>query len=109
MHGSTDSSLGSARARRDAERRHVESAATEARLSVLPAFRDIETGETHLSINADGTLAPVHVLEGLPEHWVLSRGARGEVRAIKDSVIAGFLRGGRFYSHEEMAAKGYDA
>ncbi len=75
----------------------------------LPAFQDAVTGETHLSMNADGSPAMVHLLDGLPADWVLARDRGGSVAAIRDSVVAGFVRDGRFYTRAELAAKIYDA
>lgn len=77
--------------------------------AVLPAFQDLETGETHLSMHADGSVASVHLLEGLPDAWILERNAQGQVMAVKDSVVAGFVRGGEFYVGDELFAKGFDA
>ncbi|MBD3619766.1 MAG: hypothetical protein HUJ28_09855 [Chromatiales bacterium] len=68
----------------------------------LPAFRDIATGETHLSINSDGSLAPVHLLDGIPDHWVLQRDQQARVVALRETVIAGYLRGASFYTHREL-------
>jgi hypothetical protein len=68
-----------------------------------PAFCDKETGRTELSRLAGGMPAPIHLLGGLPEEWVVSRDSAGAVLAIKASVVAGFLREGRFYSREEAA------
>ncbi|MDX1654782.1 MAG: hypothetical protein R3310_06180 [Candidatus Competibacteraceae bacterium] len=69
----------------------------------LPAFLDRETGAIYPSCRADGTLAPVHLLDGLPEELVLERGTKGCVCAIKASVIAGFVRDGLFYTREQAA------
>jgi hypothetical protein len=77
--------------------------------AVLPAFQDLETGETHLSMHSDGSLATVHLLEGLPDTWILERNRRGQVMAVKESVVAGFVRSGEFYIGDELFAKGYDA
>jgi hypothetical protein len=69
----------------------------------LPAFCDLETGRTQLSRCAGGTPAPIHLLCGLPDEWVVARDAAGGVAAVKASVVAGFLRDGRFYTREEAA------
>jgi hypothetical protein len=69
----------------------------------LPAFCDSETGRTELSRLADGMLAPIHLLSGLPPEWVVTRDAAGGVSAVKPSIVAGFLRDGRFYTREEAA------
>ena len=59
----------------------------------FPAFRDRETGRAELSRFADGSPAPLHLLDGLPDAWVLERDRAGKVVACKSSVIAGFLPG----------------
>lgn len=69
----------------------------------LPAFFDIELEIGVFSRFADGSLAPVHVLDGLPEEWVVERDDTGRVRTVKDSVIAGFIREGYFYTREQAA------
>lgn len=68
-----------------------------------PAYRDRDSGEVVLSRFADGTLAPVHVLEGLPAEWVLARDADGCVTRVRAAVEAGFVRDGRFYTREAAA------
>lgn len=99
-------STGKARAAREM---HGSIATAQSWMGLLPAFRDLETGETHLSIHADGSPASVHIVDGLPESWVLERRADGRIQNVKDSIVAGFVRGGRFYTRAELAAKGFDA
>jgi hypothetical protein len=60
-------------------------------------------------MHSDGSLATVHLLEGLPDTWILERNRRGQVMAVKESVVAGFVRSGEFYIGDELFAKGYDA
>lgn len=69
----------------------------------LPAFLDTETGEVHLARFADGRPAPMHLLEGLPKDLVIRRDTGGRSTAIKHSVIAGFVRDGKFYTREQAA------
>jgi hypothetical protein len=69
-----------------------------------PAFHDLASGRTALARFADGRPAPMHLLDGLPEEWVVQRDAAGRVSAIKDTVIAGFVRNGLFYTREQAAA-----
>lgn len=68
-----------------------------------PAYRDRDSGEVVLSRFADGTLAPVHVLEGLPSEWVLARDGDGCVTRVRATVEAGFVRDGAFYTREAAA------
>ena len=68
-----------------------------------PAFRDTETGIVYGSCYADGCPAPMHLLEGLPDTLLLARAPGGRVTAVKNSVVAGFVRDGRFYTRDEAA------
>lgn len=66
-----------------------------------PAFEDKDTGMIYTSCYADGTPAVMHLLDGLPEELVVSRGQGGHVMSVKPSVVAGFVRNGRFYTREQ--------
>lgn len=72
-------------------------------LGYVPAFHNADTGETCRSLFADGRPAPMHLLDGLPESWILKRNARHRVTQVKASIIAGFLRDGHFYTREQVA------
>lgn len=67
-------------------------------------FYDCESRQTVISRFADGTPAPIHLLDGLPRHWVTERNAAGRVLAVKGSVVSGFIRHGRFYTRAQAAA-----
>lgn len=69
-----------------------------------PAFRDTRTGYTYESRFPDGRLAPVHILDGIPDDLVLARDRRGAVSQVVGTMIAGFLRGHEFFTREEAAA-----
>jgi hypothetical protein len=69
-----------------------------------PAFLDRDTGRIWPSLRADGTPAPVLLLDGLPDELVILRAGGGRVLAASPSVLAGFVREGRFYTREEAAA-----
>lgn len=69
----------------------------------LPGFFDQETGSVYPSCKADGSLAPIHMMDGLPESLIIARSASGRVAAIKRSVIAGFIKEDRFYTREQVA------
>jgi hypothetical protein len=69
----------------------------------IPAFRDSATGRVETSRLADGSLAPMHLLTGLPREWVVARGEGNEVLAVKATVVAGFLHAGLFYTREQAA------
>lgn len=69
-----------------------------------PAYLDTRTGIAVPSRYADGALATVHVLDGLPPHWVAERDTRGRVLKARSGIIAGFLRDGCFYTRDQAAA-----
>jgi hypothetical protein len=70
-------------------------------LGFRPAFLDSATDAVYPSRFADGRPAPIHVLDGLPQHLVAERAPNGRVRAASGSVVAGFIRDWRFYTREE--------
>lgn len=72
-------------------------------LGFMPAFQDTHTGTVYLSRFADGRVAPMHLLDGLPNEVVLRRTTGGRVRAVKASLAAGFISSGRFYTREQAA------
>ena len=72
-------------------------------LGFTPGFLDRETGRIYISRKADGTLAKIHLLDGLPEDLVLARTPSGQVAAIKGTVIAGFILDGQFYTRDQAA------
>jgi hypothetical protein len=78
-------------------------------LGFLPAFRDLHTQEVHLSVNGSGKPASVHLLDHLPDHWVIERDERGRITALKDGIIAGFMRQHRFFTRAELARTPCDA
>ena len=67
------------------------------------AFLDRATGRVYLSCFANGVPAPVHLFDGLPDELVLERSTDGRTIAIKETVIAGFLRADIFYTREQAA------
>jgi hypothetical protein len=69
----------------------------------IPGFLDRATGGIYVSRFADGTPAPVHIMDGLPEELIVSRTASGQVAAIKGTVILGFILDGNFYTREQAA------
>ncbi len=80
-----------------------------ASMRFLPAFRDSVSGETHLSLLPDGSVAPLHLLDTLPEHWVLERDFRQRITAVRSSIVAGFVRNGKFYTRDQLASLPNDA
>ncbi len=72
-------------------------------LGFVPGFLDQETGFVYASCNADGSPAPIHRMDGLPDEVVLMRTPAGRVVVVKGSLIAGFIRNGHFYTREQAA------
>lgn len=69
----------------------------------IPAFQDTDTGEVFLSCHKDGTQAPIHLLEGLPEKVIVNRDDDQNIAEVKASIIPGFVKAGRFYTREQAA------
>lgn len=69
-----------------------------------PAFYDTQTRTLLLSRFADGRLAPIHLLDGLPERVVVSRDVTGRIDAVVESIVAGFEMYGRFYTRDEVSS-----
>ncbi len=67
----------------------------------LPAFHDTYSGVSVLSRFTNGQPAPVHILDGLPRPWITSFDENGAVATVREGVIAGFIRAGRFYTRDE--------
>lgn len=70
-------------------------------LGFRPGYLNQRSGECVLSRFSDGTPAPIHVLDGLPESWVRARDDAGHVVAVAAEVVSGFMLGDRFYTREE--------
>lgn len=70
----------------------------------VPAFRDGASGRVEISRFSNGLPAPIHLFDGAPAEWVVQRREDGRVLAVKDSIVSGFLRAGRFYTRAEAAA-----
>ena len=69
----------------------------------VPAFRETLSGRVEIARREDGDPAPMHLLCCLPDEWVTGRDEKGHIVAVLDSIEAGFLREGVFYSREEAA------
>ncbi len=65
-----------------------------------PAFYNYATGCVYLSRDAQGRPAPDHRVEGLPDEAVAMRAECGRVLAAKATLLAGFERGGFFYTRD---------
>ena len=65
-----------------------------------PAFLDRDTGRIYRSRFRDGSPAAFHLLDGLPKTLVVRRSTSGRALAVKGTLVAGFLRRGRFYTRD---------
>jgi hypothetical protein len=72
-------------------------------LGFRPAFFDCATCAIYLSRYRDGRVAPLHLLDGLPDEVVLVRAQCGRVVVVKSSLISGFERNGFFYTRAAAA------
>lgn len=86
---------------------HCTSGANARRFGFLPAFLDFATMRIYPSRFADGRLAPIHLLDGLPAEVVVDRLPTGRAVRAKHTLIDGFARGGFFYTRSaaERACK----
>ncbi len=75
----------------------------------VPAFRDEDTGEVHLSVNPDGQVAIVHVIDQLPLEWINEWDGQGRAISLRGTVTPGFLRGESFYTLAELKSDLLDA
>lgn len=73
------------------------------KMGFVPAFLDTQSGVSVISRFADGSPAPVHMLDGLPERWITGFDENCHVIAVRDGIIAGFIHDGHFYTREEAA------
>ena len=61
-------------------------------VGLMPAFRDRQTGEVHLSREEDGKLASVHTFFHLPTEWIIDTACNGESLSLLTTVEAGYWR-----------------
>ena len=70
----------------------------------VPAFKDCNDGRVYLSRNANGALASIHKLDGLPKHLLTCLDPDVNERELKKSVIAGFVRDNNYFSRSQAAS-----
>ena len=71
-------------------------------MGILPAFRHTSSGETHLSCEEDGSLAPIHRVDFLPSKWLLCNIDKSECK-LKDTVEKGYVVMGHFFNQQDAA------
>lgn len=72
-------------------------------LGFEPAYLDTGTMAIYRSRHADGRLSRFHLLDGLPEEVVWNRSTAGHVTVTKPTIVAGYVRGGFFYTRAAVA------
>jgi hypothetical protein len=68
-----------------------------------PAFLETSSGRIEISRLKDGQEAPIHMIGWLPEEWAVRIDEDGLVIELKREIVAGFERGGSFYTRDEAA------
>ena len=69
----------------------------------IPAFRDEADGRVELARLKNGCVAPMHLITALPKSWATRVDDAGNVLELIETIVAGFVRDGRFYTREEAA------
>jgi hypothetical protein len=69
----------------------------------FPAFRDELTGRVEFARFRNGEPAPMHLICGLPEEWAIDHDEYGSICRVQNSISAGFVRDGIFYTRQEAA------
>lgn len=64
---------------------------------LVPAFRHLHTGETHLALDEYGDVATMHTFNGLPAEWITDVDDSAEAAALSPDVVAGYWRNAQFY------------
>lgn len=68
-----------------------------------PAFQDAGTGQVEVSRFENGQPAPFHLLDGLPDEWIVERDVKGRVVSLKANIVSGFVLLGEFFTRQEAA------
>lgn len=77
-------------------------------LGFEPAYLDTGTMAIYRSRFADGRPARFHILDGLPEEVVWNRSPAGHVTVAKPTLVAGYVRGGFFFTRAAVARASRD-
>ena len=75
-----------------------------ARRGFKPAFINIRNGRIELPKMKNGHRAPMHLIHWLPLEWAAVLNPDGSVQVLVPEIVAGFVRGGKFYTREQAAA-----
>lgn len=69
-------------------------------MGILPAFRHLASGETHLSCEKDGTLAPIHCIDALPGKWLTCNLDNDDCK-LKAGIEKGYIVMGHFVNMDD--------
>lgn len=75
---------------------------SDASFGFLPAFKNMSSQQTHLSTDADGNIAVMHLLDGLPDCWVDEKDDHGRALTLRAGIVAGFMRNNEFFTLSEI-------
>ncbi len=75
----------------------------------MPAFKDLRNEQIHLSVDQQGELSVMHMIDHLPDQWVDERDDRGRPVSLKAGIIAGFMRNGQFYTLRQLMGQLHDS
>ncbi len=71
----------------------------------LPAFKNLQDEQVHLSVDHQGDLSVMHLFDRLPLQWVAERDSKGKPVSLISSVVAGFVRNDQFYTLADLMGK----
>ncbi len=71
-------------------------------MGIMPAFRHILSGETHLSCEIDGSPAPIHRVDTLPRLWLNYNNDKTECK-LQRHIEKGYVVMGHFMNQNEAA------
>ncbi len=75
----------------------------------MPAFKNLKDQSIHLSIDRNGELSVMHLLDGLPDYWIKEKDEMGVAQSLKSEIIAGFMRNSIFYTLSEIVNDIHDS
>ena len=75
---------------------------SDASFGFMPAFKNTQDQQIHLSTDQYGELSVMHLLDGLPEAWILEKDEQGRPVSLKSEIVVGFMRNHEFYTLNEI-------
>lgn len=68
----------------------------------IPAFKNLQDEQVHLSMDRNGELSLMHIFDSLPHEWVKEWDEKGSAVSLQPTVIAGFMRNSEFFTLSEL-------